>query len=178
MFTIYWIEDEQLAGANADVLRKRYTKMKEDKGVKGMLDFGMSLCASPEVVVSVLLLSEDDLLSTKTLTFRDEAPFLLAVLMEESMNPHGDDETYDPEDPNNEANWYKPVFKVPIEMFVNELWKTMEDPVMELNRITRNVRGSTELGGELLKITPLDEPYEHWWGAGLTPRSIKRRRIR
>ncbi|QPG96537.1 hypothetical protein C2857_004490 [Epichloe festucae Fl1] len=178
MFTIQWIEDEQLAGANADVLRKRYATMKEDKEVKGTLDLGMFLCASPEAVESVLSPSQDDLPTTDTLAFRDEAPFLLAVMMEESMNPHGDEEPYDPEDAHHEANWYKSVFKVPIELIANEFWKTIEGPMMELTRITRNVRGSTELGGELPKIIPLDEPYEYWWGAGPTPRSIKRRRMR
>ncbi|KAJ4153688.1 hypothetical protein LMH87_010166 [Akanthomyces muscarius] len=167
MFTIHWIEDGQLAGANADILRERYTKLKEDQEVKGILDLGMFLCASSDAVDSVLSPNEDDLPTIETLAFRDEAPFLLAVLMENSMNPHGDDEPYDPEDPNNEANWYKPVFKVPIELLVNELWKTMESPTMELSRITRNVRGSTELGGERLEVTPLDEPYEHW-----VPRAI------
>lgn len=178
MFTIHWIEDGQLAGANADILRERYTKMKEDQEVKGILDLGMFLCASSDAVDSVLSPNEDDLPTVETLAFRDEAPFLLALLMENSMDPNGDDEPSDPEDPNNEANWYKPVFKVPIELLVNELWKTMESPTMELSRITRNVRGSTELGGELLEMTPLDEPYEHWWGAGPTPRSILRRRMR
>lgn len=178
MFTVSWIEDEQLAGANADVLRKRYIQMKEDNEVEGMLDLDMLLYASPEAVESILSPDPDDLPTTKTLAFRDEAPFLLAVLMEESMNSQSDDEPYDAKDPNDEANWYKPIFKVPVEVLVNELWMTMEDPIMELTQITRNVRGSTELGGELPEITTLDEPYEHWWGAGPTPRSIKRRRMR
>ncbi|GAO19285.1 uncharacterized protein UV8b_03335 [Ustilaginoidea virens] len=176
-FTIHWIEDEQLAGANADSLRKRYSALRQDKEAKGALDLGMFLCASPEAVESVLSPNQDDLPTTDSLAFRDEAPFLLAVMMEESTNPHGDEEPYDPHDPHHEANWYKSVFKVPIELIANEFWKTIEDPVMGLARITRNVRGSTELGGELPKIIPLDEPYEYWWGAGPTPRSIKRRRM-
>ncbi|KAK3179276.1 hypothetical protein K4F52_009247 [Lecanicillium sp. MT-2017a] len=111
MFTIRRIEDETLAGANADALRNRYATIKEGTEVKGVLDLGMFLCASPQAVESVLSPRQDDLPSTDTLAFRDEAPFLLAVMMEESMKPHGNEEPYDPEDPHQVANWYKPVFK-------------------------------------------------------------------
>ncbi|KAK2591098.1 hypothetical protein QQS21_011209 [Conoideocrella luteorostrata] len=177
MFEIRWIEDKELNGANADTLRKYWHDMKKNKAVKGNFDLNMFFCASPESIESVLLPSQDDLPTAESLSWRDDAPFLLAVMEEESTNSHGE-EPYDPEDPHHEANWYKPVFKVPIEIVADDFWVTIERPILELARITRTVRGSTELGGELPKAVLADEPYEHWWGAGPTPRSVKRRIMR
>lgn len=95
---------------------------------------------------------------------------------EESINPHGD-EPYDPKDPHHEANWYKSVFKLPIEVIADSFWLAMEGLIWEPAMLTSNVRGTTELGGKLPEAVRVDEPYEHWWGVGPTPRSINRRQL-
>lgn len=177
MLEMHWIEDKELDGANANTLRKYYVAMKNNKGVRGDFDMNMFFCASPEAAESVLSPEVDHMPTAESPSWRDEAPFLLAVMEEESVNPHGEEESCDPVDPHHEANWYKPVFKMPIEIIADELWMIIRRGILGPTRITRNVRGSTELGGELPRIVLVDEPYELWWGAGPTPRSVKRRRI-
>lgn len=108
--------------------------------------YDMFLAATPEAVGSILSLIELPIVDSSW--WRDDAPFLLAVMQETEVNPHGDEDgDYDPNDPHNERNWHKPVFKVPVEIIPQELWLTIERDFIALSRLTRGVKGSLELGG-------------------------------
>lgn len=175
-FNLLWVEDETLAGATADVLRQRYAEMlAKDKVPRGMQQTAF-LCASPESVASVQELADADFPSTDSRYWRAGAPFLLAVMQAESVNPHGEEDPADHDDPHDPRNWYKPVFKVPIEVIPAELWCLLESDFMELQNITRSVYGSNELGGTMPVNKSVDELLEMWWGTGPTPASLKRRR--
>ena len=122
------------------------------------MDYNMFLCASPEAVESVLSLDDDNLPNTKSSFWRDDAPFLL-VVMEEA-----------------EVNWYKSVFKVPVEIIPNDLWDLVDRAFMQPTRLTREVKGSIELGGTMPENYTPDGLTELWWGVAPSPLALKRRR--
>ncbi|KAJ6779624.1 hypothetical protein PWT90_05638 [Aphanocladium album] len=175
-FKLHWIEDKSLEGADAEALRARYLQLRERKELPRSMDHTMFFCASPQAVESVLSLEdEDDFPTVESKYWRNDAPFLLAVMEWEQVDPHGEEEPYDPDDPHDERNWYKPVFKVPAEIVWSELWLYEDSSIGEPTRMTRNVKGSAELGGWLPKIFDGQEQLEMWWGMGPTPQSLKRR---
>ncbi|KAJ3492178.1 hypothetical protein NLG97_g5460 [Lecanicillium saksenae] len=175
-FKLHWIEDKSLEGADADALRARHLELRDNNELPGGMIDWMFLCASPQASESVLSLrSEDDFPTVDSNWWRDDAPFLLAVMEWERIYPHGEDEPCDPDDPHDEANWYKPVFKVPAELVWSELWPCMVDPVGEFARITRHVKGSAELGGWLPKNFDGQDESEMWWGKGPTLQALKKR---
>ncbi|KFY01714.1 hypothetical protein V490_00788 [Pseudogymnoascus sp. VKM F-3557] len=177
-FEIRWIEDPELEGAFAETLRKRYTEVKKEESTRATgMDYNMFLCASPQSVDSVMSLDEDDFPTTKSPFWRTDAPFLLVVMEAAEVNPHGDEEDeYDPLDPHNERNWYKSVFKVPVEIIPDTLWDLMDRDFIAPSRLTRGVKGSEELGDKMPKIEMLGGGEEFWWGMGPSPRSMRRRR--
>lgn len=175
-FKLQWVQDEELEGATAETLRKQYIEFTKNAVVPVSMDYNMFLCASPEAVESVLSLDTDNLPTTKSSYWRDDAPFLLVVMKEETLNPHGDDEEYDPADPHHESNWYKSVFKVPVEIVPDILWDLIDRDYISPTRITRGVKGSTELGGTMPENYTVDGLSELWWGMGPSPRSLERRR--
>lgn len=81
----------------------------------------------------------------------------------------------DPDDPHDLRNWYKPVFKVPIELIADTFWNLLESDFMELQDITRSIYGSNELGGTMPVNKSINELLEMWWGTGPTPASLRRR---
>lgn len=175
-FKLLWIEDKALDGANAETLRERYRQLEEQKQVPISMQHYAFLCASPQAVDSVLSLeSEDDFPTVESKYWRNDAPFLLAVLQDEKVDPHGEEEPYDPDDRHDERNWYKSVFKVPAELVWDELWLYEDHSLGEATRMTRNVKGSDELGGWLPKVLEGDDLLEMWWGMGPTPQALKRR---
>ncbi|KAJ2965362.1 hypothetical protein NQ176_g10656 [Zarea fungicola] len=92
-----------------------------------------------------------------------------------TMDPHGPEEPHDPDDPHDERNWYKSVFKVPAEIVYSELWYLEDRSYVAPTRLTRSVKGSEELGGEMPENFVVDGLQELWWGIGPTPQSLKRR---
>lgn len=176
-FELRWIEDRELDGARAEALRGRYAEVKKKGDTPAGMAYNMFLCASPEAIESVLSLDADDLPTTKSAFWRDDAPFLLAVMEEAAANPHGDDEEYDPDDPGDERNWYKSVFKVPVEIVPDNLWDLVDRDYVPPTRLTRGVRGSAELGGTMPENYTADGLAELWWGMGPSPRALARRRL-
>ncbi|KFX86399.1 hypothetical protein O988_09600 [Pseudogymnoascus sp. VKM F-3808] len=177
-FEIHWIEDPELEGASSETLRRRYAELKNEESTRATgMDYNMFLCASPQSVDSVMSLDEDDFPTTKSPFWRADAPFLLVVMEAAEVNPHGDEEDeYDPLDPHNERNWYKSVFKVPVEIIPDTLWDLMDRDFIAPSRLTRGVRGSEELGDVMPQIEMLGGGEELWWGMGPSPRSMRRRR--
>ncbi|KFY11498.1 hypothetical protein V492_04424 [Pseudogymnoascus sp. VKM F-4246] len=173
-FELHWIEDKDLDGASAETLRRWYVEVKNKEETPVGMDYNMFLCASPEAVESVLSLDEDNLPTTKSSFWRDEAPFLLVVMEEAEVNPHGDEE-HDPNDPNDERNWYKSVFKVPVEIIPDNLWDLVDRAFMQPTRLTRGVKGSIVLGGSMSVNYTVDGLAELWWGMAPTPQALKRR---
>lgn len=97
----------------------------------------MFLCASPGAVESFLPAPGAELPSPGSQRWRSDAPFLLAVAA---------DTEHKLEDGHEEREWLKPVFKVAAETLVDELWWLLDADIMPVRRLTRNVRGSDELG--------------------------------
>lgn len=177
-FTLHWIEDEALNGASAETLRARYRQLREQKRLPAAMEhYSMFLCASPEAVASVLNLGDDEetFPTVESDYWRDDAPFLLVVMEQPTMDPHGPEEPHDPDDPHDERNWYKSVFKVPAEIVYSELWHLEDRSYVAPTRLTRSVKGSEELGGKMPENFVVDGLQELWWGMGPTPQSLKRR---
>ncbi|KAK2595261.1 hypothetical protein QQS21_007048 [Conoideocrella luteorostrata] len=176
-FKLHWIEDKELNGATADSLRERYAEMKSKGDTPPGMDYNMFLCASPEAVRSVLSPDESALPTTRSFFWRDDAPFLLSVMEEAEVNPHGyEEEEHDPTDPHDERNWHKSVFKVPVEIIPDHLWDLVDRDFIQPARLTRGVKGSTELGGTMPEIDTVDDLSELWWGMGPSPQALDRRR--
>lgn len=175
-FNLHWVEDKSLEGASAVTLRERYLDMRRKKQLPARMDYSMFLCASPQAVESVLALeNEDDFPTTESGYWRSDAPFLLTVMEWESVDPHGPEEPHDPDDPHDERNWYKSVFKVPVEIVYDTLWHIEDSNFIEPTRLMRSVKGSEELGGKMNENFDIDGLQEMWWGMGPTPASLKRR---
>ncbi|TQV95051.1 hypothetical protein IF1G_06038 [Cordyceps javanica] len=184
-FRLHWVEDdESLAGASAETLRARYQQLRDEEPddhhhrlPAGMAHQTMFLCASPQAVASVLSLADDgeDWPTVDSAYWRDDAPFLLAVMEAATADPHGPEEPHDPADPHDERDWYKPVFKVPAEIVYSVLWDAEDRLLVAPTRLTRGVRGSEELGGSMPVNEHVDGLQELWWGMGPTPQSLERR---
>lgn len=135
-FTIQWENmpaGQQSAANNAtsDLFRSQYAALKPS------LNFGLSwdvfLCASPESVESF----EKEASNTNETSslWRPRAPFLLAVAADKDAGLEPDHE---------ERIWLKPVFKVAAEALVESLIDVV-DMGTPLQRVTRNIRGASEL---------------------------------
>ncbi|PKS06173.1 hypothetical protein jhhlp_007490 [Lomentospora prolificans] len=170
-FEIRWVEDSALVGADADTLRERFQKI--TKNLEPGIQNQLFLCASPTAVESVLQLHDDKFPTVESRLWREGAPYLLAVTTYSGRN---DEPPEDDEDVGDPRDWYKPVFPVALEVVPNELWETMEwGP--ELGRITRQVRGSDELGAKMPENEIHGGLWDMWWGMGPSPRSVRRRAI-
>ncbi|KAF3482060.1 uncharacterized protein GIQ15_04819 [Arthroderma uncinatum] len=170
-FTLHWVEDKGLDGATEETLREWYANAKTDAPT-GM-GYNMFLCTCAEAVESVF---SNDFPTIDSFNWRDDAPFLLVVMEVTEVNPH-DEEEHDPDDPHTERNWYKSVFKVPIEIVPDELWGEIDSEIFPHTRLTRNVKGCNQLlGGKVPNNTPnVDGLTELWWGMSASPKSIRRR---
>ena len=162
-FDLRWIEDPELAGADATALRKKYEELEKD--VPAGLSHPIFLCASQEAIDSVTSLDEGELPTLESVPWRPTAPFLLVV----STNP-------DPglEEGHEENEWFKPVFKVAVETIVEELWPLIDSGGMPLRRITRHVKGSSELGAQ--ETVDGEELENIWWTMAPSPARLKKRR--
>ncbi|KAI1802417.1 hypothetical protein F4811DRAFT_529757 [Daldinia bambusicola] len=139
-FTVQWVDASETgttmattAIASAESLRSRYAALRPG------LDPGMSweifLCASPEAVKSFE--GEDGAADTDETSkiWRERAPFVLAFMA------HGESGL---EEDHDEAAWFKPVFKVAVEVLVESLLGVL-DMGTSMERITRTVRRAIEL---------------------------------
>lgn len=162
-FELRWIEDPELSGAEATALRGKYEELGKDLPVG--LSHPIFLCGSQEAVDSIMSLDEDELPDSKLVPWRPTAPFLLAVSAD--ADP-GLDEGHE------ENEWFKPVFKVAVETMVDELWPLIDSGGMPLRRITRHVKGSSELGDE--KTADGEELENIWWTMAPSPARLKNRR--
>ncbi|EAQ90336.1 hypothetical protein CHGG_02271 [Chaetomium globosum CBS 148.51] len=118
-----------------------------------------------EAVDSVTSLRDDELPTFESMLWRPTAPFLLAV------SAYADSEL---EEDHEENEWFQPVFKVAAETMAGELWPLLDSGGMPLTRITRFVKGSSELG----PVGTLDdEKLENiWWTMAPSPERLRRRR--
>ncbi|PHH92850.1 hypothetical protein CDD83_4272 [Cordyceps sp. RAO-2017] len=178
-FELHWIQDAELDGAFAETLRARYARLKQDGDTPAGMRHDVFLCASPEAVESVLCVDDNRLPATQSSYWRDDAPFLLVVMEEAAVNPHGEDEEdeHDPTDANDERNWYKSVFKAPVEIIPDHLWDLIDRSFLSPTMLTRGVKGSTELGGAMPENDTADGLTELWWGMMPSPKALKRRRL-
>ncbi|KAH6637221.1 hypothetical protein F5144DRAFT_569954, partial [Chaetomium tenue] len=162
-FELRWVQDPGLAGADAAALRRRYEELEKD--LPAGLSHGLFLCASQEAVNSVMSLRDDELPTSESMLWRPTAPFLLAVSV------HADSGF---EEDHEENEWFKPVFKVAVETMVGKLWPLLDSGAMPLTRITRLVKGSSELGSV---GTLDDEKLDNiWWTMAPSPERLRRRR--
>ncbi|KAK3299585.1 uncharacterized protein B0H64DRAFT_102378 [Chaetomium fimeti] len=163
-FELRWIEDPELAGADAMALRGRYEELGKD--LPAGLSQCLFLCASQEAVDSVTSLDEDDLPTLESVRWRPTAPFLLAIAADANLGL---------EEGHEEREWFKPVFKVAAETIIDELWPLVDSIGMPLRRITRHVKGSSELGPE--ETADAGEELEDiWWTMAPSPERLKKRR--
>ncbi|EFR03241.1 hypothetical protein MGYG_06243 [Nannizzia gypsea CBS 118893] len=171
LFTLYWVEDEELLnGATEERLREQYEKVKKE-APNGM-DYRLFLSTCPEVVDSVF---SDPLPTTDSFFWRDDAPFLLVVMEATEENPHGD-EPHDPDDPHDERNWYKSVFKVPVEIVPDVFWEVVELGITPPTRLTRKVKACNQLlGGPVPRAILIDDLRELWWGLFPSPQDRRRK---
>jgi hypothetical protein len=162
-FELRWVENPELAGANTTALREIYEELERD--LPAGLSHPIFLCASQEAVDSVTSLDQETLPDSNSVPWRPTAPFLFAV----STNP-------DPglEEGHEENEWFKPVFKVAVETMVDELWPLIESGAMPLRRITRHVKGSTELGAQ--ETVNGEELESIWWTMAPSPARLRKRR--
>ncbi|KAH6845742.1 hypothetical protein B0I37DRAFT_313182 [Chaetomium sp. MPI-CAGE-AT-0009] len=135
------------------------------KDLPAGLSHCLFLCASQEAVDSVTSLDEDELPTLESVPWRPTAPFLLAVSTD--ANPGL-------EEGHEEREWFKPVFKVAAETIVDELWPLVDSGGMPLRRITRHVKGSSELGAE--ETADGEELEDIWWTMAPSPERLKKRR--
>lgn len=170
-FEIRWIEDPDLASADAEKLRAKYGALLPE--LPPGLSFShqslrIFLCASPEAVASVLSLSPTELPTSESKRWRPKAPFLLAI------TPYADPGL---EEGHEERGWFKPVFKIAAEVLVEEMWWLLEAGFITLRKITRMVRGSSELGKvEGLGGSDGDNLDDMWWSMHSSPERMRRRR--
>lgn len=163
-FELRWVEDEALAGADAAVLRTRYTEM------RGSLPSGLAqdvfLCASNEAIASVVDSGGVAHPTTGGTRFCPDGPFLLALAAD------GDTGL---EEGHEEIGWFKPVFRVAVETVADELWWLVDSQAMPLRRLTRFVQGSGELSGEVSR-TEDAELERIWWIMAPSPARLRERR--
>ncbi|KAI0096716.1 hypothetical protein GGR51DRAFT_542853 [Nemania sp. FL0031] len=166
-----WIEDPALDGqTDPDVLRDRYSR------IRPSLPSGRSqnvfLVASKDVVASVLDDANDQKTgeaapSTNSPRWRSKAPYILAVSADADPGL---------EEGHEEREWFKPVFRVAIEVLVDEFWHLLDLNIMPLRRITRSIKG-TDLGGQVLATGDDDGDLEDlWWSMAPSPRRLRKRR--
>jgi len=163
-FEIRWVEDPELAGATAAMLRGRYATMRPSLP-NGSSHTSLFLCASAGAVESVMSIEEEDLPTGEMAWWRPTAPFLLAVSADADLGL---------EEGHEEREWFRPVFKVAVETMVEELWPLIGSDQMPLRRVTRNVKGSGELDGEGAESR--DGLEEIWWTMASSPKRLRRRR--
>lgn len=171
-FEIRWIEDPALDGQiNPDVLRQRY------KDMRSSLPIGLSqpvfLVASKDAIASVLNIANDKTAEEDTAPpmtserWRPGAPYTLAVAAE------ADPEL---EEGHEEREWFKPVFKVAVEVLVDEFWHVLDSDIMPLRKTTRSVKG-VELDGQITTTGDGDSGLEDiWWTMAPSPQRLRKRR--
>ncbi|EFR02326.1 hypothetical protein MGYG_05323 [Nannizzia gypsea CBS 118893] len=180
LFTLHWIEDNELDGAIEDTLREWYKKMKLEKEVPIGMDYSLFLSTCPEAVDSVFA---DPLPTIDSSFWRDDAPFLLVVMeLAEGDLPtdqYDSDNPYDPDDRLCENNWFKSVFKVAVEIIPNCFWEEVEMGVTmgtPLTRLTSKVKGCNQLlGGPVPRGVLRDNLRELWWTSSPSPQERKRK---
>lgn len=168
-FEIRWIEEPALAGADADTLRARYAALLPGFPPGLSLphqSLSVFLCASPEAVASVLALDPEEMPTSESPFWRSNAPFLLAVAPYTELGL---------EEGHEEIEWFKPVFKVAVEVLVEELWWLLEADFTTLSKVTRLVRGSNELG-RLDDRGGRDDLEDMWWSMHPSPERMRKKR--
>ncbi|RDW91748.1 hypothetical protein BP5796_01142 [Coleophoma crateriformis] len=153
---IRWIEDPELDGASIQVPQERY------ESLQPTLPAGQShpvfLSASSDAIESVLSASPVPSIDSKY--WRPPAPYILAVAA--SSDP-GLDEGH------KEREWFRDLFKVAVEVLVEEFWFVVDSDLMPLRRVMRGVKGvnEDEEGDAGLE--------EMWWSTSPSPGRMRKR---
>ncbi|PKY00614.1 hypothetical protein P168DRAFT_313393 [Aspergillus campestris IBT 28561] len=182
-FAIRWVRvadddgDESKAGEEiqenvlVERLRARYHSMQEqDSG----LFLPIFLVVSSSAVASVLSTPEagDEKVGTTSPRWRTGAPFLLAVAATEDQGVVSDDD----QEAGGEKDWFKPVFRVAMEVVVEELWPVVEEQITTLGRMTRFVQRAEVTETVPTVIDEEDGLDAIWWSVHAPPRHLRKRR--
>jgi hypothetical protein len=187
---------QKAATYSLEGLLAQYQTVQESGDLPGDFFLPLFLYASPGAVESVLSTSSslDNNPEAKPQTtgtyWRSDAPYLLAI---PTVNDCGVVE--DSEDSNSgytETDWFKPIFKVAIEVLVEELWWVLESQMTPVWKLTRTVRQANLTDGELAKeekeSTGDKRPSQSgdnadghdlddmWWTLHISPHRLRKRR--
>ncbi|KAL4782684.1 hypothetical protein BJX76DRAFT_368978 [Aspergillus varians] len=162
-------------------LRARYRSMQESGTLPNGLSLPIFLVASSSATVSVLSTSgAGEKPGTTSSHWRSGAPFLLAVALEKEQGVVDDDEEIDKlVGRGREKDWFKPVFRVAVEVLVDELWPVVEDQITSLGRMTRFVQRA-EVTEDVLPVAGDDDNKDGldaiWWSMHTPPHQMRKRR--
>ncbi|PLB37693.1 uncharacterized protein BDW47DRAFT_106640 [Aspergillus candidus] len=133
------------------------------------------LVVSSSAVASVLSTSEsgDEKVRTTSPRWRTGAPFLLAVAATEDQGVVSDDND---QEAGGEKDWFKSVFRVAMEVLVDELWPVVEEQMTTLGRMTRFVQQAEVTEDIPILIDEEDGLDSIWWSVHAPPRHMRKRR--
>ncbi|PLN80537.1 hypothetical protein BDW42DRAFT_201220 [Aspergillus taichungensis] len=179
-FGIRWVgvsdEGEGSKGEEGMVerLRARYRSMQEQESGFFLPVF---LVVSLSAVESVLSTPEsgEGKVGTTSPRWRSGVPFLLAVAAEEEQGVVNDADD-DDQETNGEKVWFKPVFRVAVEVLIDELWPVVEEQMTTLGRMTRFVQRAEVTEDVQALIDEKDGLDAIWWSVHTPPRHMRKRR--
>lgn len=180
-FGIRWVRvsdddgDEEEPQREEDIverLRARYRSMQEQE--PGLF-LPIFLVVSSSAAESVLSTREarDGKVGTASPRWRSSAPFLLVVAATEDQGAVDDGGD---QDAGGEKDWFKPVFRVAVEVLVDELWPVVEQQMTTLGRMTRFVQRAEVTEDVQTRIDEEDGLDVIWWSVHMPPRHMRKRR--
>ncbi|PLB44552.1 hypothetical protein P170DRAFT_513717 [Aspergillus steynii IBT 23096] len=186
-FEIRWFdveEQEEEEGKEkldpVERMRARYRTMRESGTLPPGLASPVFLCASPLAVASVPAMSSGEMPGTTSSRWRPWAPFLLAVATELEQGLV-DEEVDESIGCRREKDWFKPVFRVAVEVLVEELWWVVVEQINTLGRMTRFVQEASvteERQGDDDDDDDDDDDLDAiWWTVHAPPRHMRKRRM-
>ncbi|KAL4738097.1 hypothetical protein BDV11DRAFT_216246 [Aspergillus similis] len=189
-----WLDDEEKKGgrevskaedlSNTELverLRARYRSMQESGSIPHGQSLPIFLVVSPSAVTSVLSCTGEEKPGTTSRRWRSRAPFLLAVAAEEEQGVEEDEEADKLVGRGGEKDWFKPIFRVAVEVLVDELWPVLDEQITTLGKMTRFVQRAevTEdvlAGGDGQGETDEDGLDAIWWSVHTPPHQMRKRR--
>lgn len=189
-----WLENEEEKKGSREVeaedmsntelierLRVRYRSIQESGSIPHGQSLPLFLVVSPSAVTSVLSCTGEEKPGTTSRRWRSKAPFLLAVAAEEEQGIEEDKEADRLVGRSGEKDWFKPVFRVAVEVLVDELWPVLDEQITTLGRMTRFVQRAevTEdvlAGGDGQGEADEDGLDAIWWSVHTPPHQMRKRR--
>ncbi|KAL4757211.1 uncharacterized protein BDW70DRAFT_143725 [Aspergillus foveolatus] len=162
-------------------LRARYRSIQKSGSISHGQSLPVFLVVSPSAVTSVLSFTSEEKPGTTSRRWRSRAPFLLAVAAEEEQGIEEVEEADRLVGRGGEKDWFKPVFRVAVEVMVDELWPVLDEQITTLGRMTRFVQRAEVTEGVLTGGDGQGEADEDgldaiWWSVHTPPHQMRKRR--